>query len=126
MTLEEFHNFFYEKRNIFAYTIASLIGFLFIDIIIRGFFIRTTSLLSFEFLINTIGFIVLIVIYYELIIKGLSHLILVFLEVRRRKAGFWILGMILILAIIFHYKYEIFEQPIIDFLEKYIPWIKKI
>src|SRR3989338_5207403 len=124
MIFEEFHKFFYDKRNIFAYTLASLTGFLFIDIIIRGLFIRTKSLLSFDFLMNTIGFIVLIVVYYELIIKGLSHIILIFLERRRNKIGFWIIGMILILAIVFHYKYEMFEQPIIDFLEKYVPWIK--
>ena len=120
----KFNEFFMKRHIMFAYTIASLTGFLFIDIIIRWLFIETHSFS--DFLANTFLFIILIMIYYELIIKHLAVNIAIFLKNRPDKVGFLVILAIVILAVIFHYKYNLFEQPIIDFLEQNVPLIKHI
>lgn len=105
--LQKFQEVFSKRAHLFADTISTLIGFIFLDMAIKTFFFKPDSIFSLKFLINTIMFLGLVLIYYQIIINWLSKLIESLLQKEKDKAAWIVLGTIFLLVMLFHYKYQL-------------------
>jgi len=129
----EIYKFLWDKKRLISIALASLIAFLGADFIIKSIFPRNVQLISLNFLVSSVSFIFFVAIYYGLIIIVLSNLIekgLVKLIDKYRfkihRVAIMILIFLLLLGIVFNYKYTLFDPIVSNWLENNLPWISNL
>lgn len=122
--IDSANQFLIRKKGFIAFGIASLVGFLLIDILISNFFIKDVQFISLDFFLNILMLILLILVYYALIIQFLAGLIEKILDKYKRRMFWIVVATLIIFGILFHSKYNLFDPLVSKFFDDNFPWIK--